>query len=407
MLCVRMHFEEIQFEVRWRITSQLVLAAELEGAQHAIGEHDNFSKDRAHRGTLEMLGESAATHDSQSASRSGVEAWVARNLNGWDESDARTSQGWGPVPERTGKLAPLTPFYSIIVPVVQFFGRSSFLLWQIRLVRLRLTLPHFWSIAFGPDRTHASPVRTRAPDSPNLSTRECKHCGASLGWHAPFSSMKTKTCPFEEMSPTSGYLPRNARWRSEGKAGSREDEMAVSPGFESSHWLFSLCFRAPTPNTAERSQSINGHQSRKRNFGHQSSISCVWKTDKEGQNACRSCFWKTGKEGEKACQKKSRSYCPNWGQLNTRCSWWRNKEQGSCTGILFREEIIVNQSQRKARSKYGICAGFWFDRGGHKAKLSDARFILYTSLPARRCQGIRAPRWTSALRASGRLRSAF
>ena len=31
-------------------------------------------------------------------------------------------------PERTGKLAPLTPFYSIIVPVVQFFERSSCLL---------------------------------------------------------------------------------------------------------------------------------------------------------------------------------------------------------------------------------------------------------------------------------------
>ena len=26
-------------------------------------------------------------------------------------------------------------------------------------------------------------------------------------------------------------------------------------------------------------------------------------------------------------------------------------------------------------SKYGICAGFWFDRRGHKAKRSDARFI--------------------------------
>ena len=41
----------------------------------------------------------------------------------------------------------------------------------------------------------------------------------------------------------------------------------------------------------------------------------------------------------------------------------------------FREEIIVNQSQRKAKSKYGICAGFWLDRRGHKAKRSDARFI--------------------------------
>ena len=41
--------------------------------------------------TLERLGESGATHDSQSASRSGVEAWVARNLNGWDDSDAGLS----------------------------------------------------------------------------------------------------------------------------------------------------------------------------------------------------------------------------------------------------------------------------------------------------------------------------
>ena len=40
-------------------------------------------------------------------------------------------------------------------------------------------------------------------------TRECKHCEASLGRHAPFSSMETKSCLFEEMSPI--YLPRNAR----------------------------------------------------------------------------------------------------------------------------------------------------------------------------------------------------
>ena len=47
---------------------------------------------------------------------------------------------------------------------------------------------------------------------------------------------------------------------------------------------------------------------------------------------------------------------------------------------FFREEIIVNQSQKKARSKYGICAGFWFDRRRHKAKRSDARFI-YILIP--------------------------
>ena len=49
---------------------------------------DNNSASRL----LERLGESGATHDSQSASRSGVEAWVARNLNGWDDSDAGLSE---------------------------------------------------------------------------------------------------------------------------------------------------------------------------------------------------------------------------------------------------------------------------------------------------------------------------
>ena len=44
-------------------------------------------------GSTERLGESGVTHDSQSASRSGVEAWVARNLNGWDDSDAGLTQG--------------------------------------------------------------------------------------------------------------------------------------------------------------------------------------------------------------------------------------------------------------------------------------------------------------------------
>ena len=44
--------------------------------------------------SIERLGESGATHDSQSASRSGVEAWVAPNLNGWDDSDAGLSKGW-------------------------------------------------------------------------------------------------------------------------------------------------------------------------------------------------------------------------------------------------------------------------------------------------------------------------
>ena len=54
--------------------------------------------------TLERLGESGATHDSQSASRSGVEAWVARNLNGWDDSDAGLSEGWFRCPSGLASL---------------------------------------------------------------------------------------------------------------------------------------------------------------------------------------------------------------------------------------------------------------------------------------------------------------
>ena len=54
--------------------------------------------------SLERLGESGATHDSQSASRSGVEAWVARNLNGWDDSDAGLSQAWVRCPSGLASL---------------------------------------------------------------------------------------------------------------------------------------------------------------------------------------------------------------------------------------------------------------------------------------------------------------
>ena len=54
--------------------------------------------------TFERSGESGATHDTQSASRSGVEARVARNLNGWDNSDAGLSQGWVRCPSGLTRL---------------------------------------------------------------------------------------------------------------------------------------------------------------------------------------------------------------------------------------------------------------------------------------------------------------
>ena len=63
-----------------------------------------FKSGRDSMCSLERLGESGATHDSQSASRSGVEAWVARNLNGWDDSDAGLSQGWVRCPSGLASL---------------------------------------------------------------------------------------------------------------------------------------------------------------------------------------------------------------------------------------------------------------------------------------------------------------
>ena len=55
--------------------------------------------------------------------------------------------------------------------------------------------------------------------------------------------------------------------------------------------------------------------------------------------------------------------------------WGGETKNRALEPAYFRKEIIANQSQRKAKSQYGICAGFWFDRRGHKAKRSDARFI--------------------------------
>ena len=102
------------------------------------------------------------------------------------------------------------------------------------------------------------------------------------GTVAPISSMETKPCPFEEMSPISGYLPSNARRCSKGKAWSREDEMAVPSTTRSVstlriRFLALVVFSAAVLESTfsvERSQSINGHQIQKRNFGRQSSIVC-------------------------------------------------------------------------------------------------------------------------------------
>ena len=179
---------------------------------------------------------------------------------------------------------------------------------------------------------------------------------------------------FEEMSPISGCLPSHARWsrwRSEGKARSREDEMAVPPRVLTRRpvsmlrirflpLVFSQCFRVPYPNTAEKSQSINGHQNRKRNFGRQSTISCAWKTGKEGQNACRKIqieFVSKGRWTSDAVSEITKN---------------RALAQAS-----FRRKIILNQSQRKARAKYGICAGFWFGSSWAQSQAVGRSIYIY------------------------------
>ena len=132
-------------------------------------------------------------------------------------------------------------------------------------------------------------------------------------------------------------------------------------GFDSSHWLFSQWFRAPSPNTTERSQSIQGRQSRKRNFGPQSSISCEWKKGTKRQNACR-------KNPDRVCLR---------GQLNTRCSGWRSKKSRALAQASFRKKFIVIQSQRKAMPKYGICAGFWFGSSWAQSQAVGRSIYIY------------------------------
>ena len=153
-------------------------------------------------------------------------------------------------------------------------------------------------------------------------------------------------------------------------------------GFDSSHWLFSQCFRAPSPNTTEWSQSINGHQSRKRNFGPQSSISCAWKKGKERQNACR---------------KKSRSSFSQ--RAAEHPMQWVKKQK---TGLLHRHPFERKSLSFKAKGRQcrstGFARNFGLDRHGHKAKWSDARFIyIYIYRQSRKSESTRncGARWGS------------
>ena len=43
----------------------------------------------------------------------------------------------------------------------------------------------------------------------------------------------------------------------------------------------------------------------------------------------------------------------------------------------FRKQIILNQSQRKARAKYGICAGFWFGSSWAQSQAVGRSIYIY------------------------------
>ena len=112
----------------------------------------------------------------------------------------------------------------------------------------------------------------------------------------------------------------------------------------------------------ELNRSINRtktHQSRKRNFGRQSSTSssCGRKAGKEGQNASRGT----------SRARKARCTTEHWVK--------ESKEQASYACARSRGNHRQSKSfERKAKSKYGTCAGLWFDRRWHKAKTSHGRF---------------------------------
>ena len=107
-----------------------------------------------------------------------------------------------------------------------FAGPAAKLEWSAETnasVKFHTAVEHIWS---------AKSLTTDLEDIfPFMSECESSHLHASLtaqhnklgnasivgraldgnGTVAPFSSMETKPCPFEEMSPISGYLPSNAR----------------------------------------------------------------------------------------------------------------------------------------------------------------------------------------------------
>ena len=169
--------------------------------------------------------------------------------------------------------------------------------------------------------------------------------------------METKSCPFEEMSPISGYLPSNARWRSEGNARSREDEMAVPPWVLSGSSVLTLRIRFLALLVfSVLSDTFSKHCWKKSVNQRPPKLKAEFRTPIV-DFLCVKVLGRVKKDRTlvKKIQIEIR------GQLNTWCSGWRNKDQGSWTGILSRG------NHRQSKPKEG------------KVEVRDLRGILVVS----------------------------
>ena len=130
--------------------------------------------------------------------------------------------------------------------------------------------------------------------------------------------------------------------------------------FNSSHWLFSRCFHSPSPNTTERSQSINGTKV-------ESGIS-----DAKRRSLVR----------ERRVKKDRMLVEKIQIEFVSKGSWTPDavgEETKKKTGLLHRQpferkSLSIKAKGRQSRST-GFARDFGLDRRGHKAKRSDARFV--------------------------------
>ena len=168
---------------------------------------------------------------------------------------------------------------------------------------------------------------------------------AEISRHALTDLRGTKSCPFKEMSTISGYVPNKARltlWRQVSVERRRNGGAANLQRFEIRPFpiqslalvvysVLSSTFSEPYRKNCIDQWTIT-LQSRKRNFGRQSSTSS-------------SCVRKAGKEGQIACQGTSRASFSERPAAQPKHWVKKSKEQASCACTRSRG----NHRQSKAK----------------------------------------------------------